>query len=75
MGKHAFSFKVNGKIHSFDKPLLNGSVVEVITKNNSQAKKDWLKLMKTTHAKSKLKAQLKKPGILTSIRNSRKKQS
>lgn len=72
IGKHAFSFRVNGKIHPFDKPLLNGSVVEVITKNISQAKQSWLKLMKTTHARSKLKAQLKKPGILTTIKNSRK---
>lgn len=75
IGKHAFSFKVNGKIHPFDKPLLNGSVVEVITKNSSQAKQDWLKLMKTTHARSKLKAQLKKPGLLTTIKNSRKNKS
>lgn len=67
IGKHAYSFRVNGNIHSFDKPLNNGDVVEVVTRKLSQPKKDWLDLVTTTHAKSKLRAQLKKSGALETI--------
>ena len=73
IGKHSASFRVNGNIHPFDKSLSNGDVVEVITRPLSQAKQAWLSLMKTSHGKSKLKGQLKKPDAITSIRKSRDK--
>ena len=38
IAKHAASFKVNGNIHPFDKPLHNGDIVEVVTKRLPQAK-------------------------------------
>ncbi len=59
VGKHAAGFLVNNKIHPFDKPLENGDLVEVITKRFSKPKPDWLKLVTTSHAKHKLKAQLR----------------
>lgn len=59
IARHAYSFSVNGKIHSFDKPLNNGDVIEVITRKLSQPKSDWQKFVTTTHAKNKLRAQLK----------------
>lgn len=67
VGKHAAGFKVNGKIHPFNKPLENGDVVEVITKKLPQAKKSWLELVKTSHANSKLRSQLRGLGLLESI--------
>lgn len=67
IGKHAYSFRVNGNIHPFDKPLNNGDVVEVTTRKLSQPKKDWLDLVTTTHARSKLRTQLKKSGALETI--------
>ena len=67
IGKHAQSFKVNGSIHPFDKPLHNGDIVEVITKKIPQAKRRWLELVVTSHAKSKLRAQLKQLGLLETI--------
>lgn len=69
VGKHAAGFKVNGKIHPFDKPLHNGDVVEVVTKKIPQAKKAWLPLVKTSHASAKLRAQLRGLGLLESISN------
>ncbi len=59
IGKRAQGFKVNGKIISFTTPLNNGDVVEVITKRFSSPKPAWLDYVKTSHAKSKLKSQLK----------------
>lgn len=67
IGKHAYSFRVNGNIHPFDKPLHNGDVVEVITRKLSLPKQAWLDLVKTTHARTKLRAQLKKLQIIESI--------
>ena len=67
IGRHAYSFNVNGKIRAFDQPLQNGDVVEVITKKSPQIKKTWLELVKTTHARNKLRAQLKRLGLIESI--------
>lgn len=67
IGKHAYSFKVNGNIHSFDKPLQNGDVVEVITRKLSLPKQSWLDLVKTNHAREKLRAQLKKMEVIETL--------
>ncbi len=60
LGSHAYGFKVNGNIHSFDKPLKNGDVIEVMTRVTSHPKSDWLDLVTTMHAKDKLRAYLNK---------------
>lgn len=67
IGHHAYSFRVNGKIHAFDKPLHNGDVVEVITRKLSQPKNDWLELVTTSHARAKLRMQLRKLGLLQAV--------
>ena len=67
IAKNAYSFRVNGKIHPFDKPLQNGDIVEVVTNRLSQPKQAWLKLVTTTHARSKLHGQLKKSGVIEMI--------
>lgn len=67
VGKHAYGFRVNGSIHAFDKPLHNGDVVEVITRKLSSPKQDWLELITTSHAKAKLRMQLRKLGILETL--------
>jgi GTP pyrophosphokinase len=67
IAKHAYGFRVNGKIHPFDKPLQYGDVVEVITNKLAQPKQAWLKLVKTTHARNKLTGQLKKSGVIEMI--------
>ncbi len=60
IGKHAYSFQVNGSIHPFDKPLKNGDVVEVVTRKNVKPKPDWIELVTTGHARDKLRSQLNK---------------
>ncbi|EDK72493.1 metal dependent phosphohydrolase [candidate division TM7 genomosp. GTL1] len=60
VGKHASGFKVNGNIAPFDKPLQNGDVVEVITRRGAQPKQAWLSMVKTSHSKDKIRAQLKR---------------
>lgn len=67
IGKHAYSFRVNGKIHAFDKPLHNGDIVEVVTRKLSQPKQAWLDLITTSHARSKLRQQLRKNGAIETI--------
>lgn len=67
IGKHAYGFRVNGSIHAFDKPLQNGDVVEVITRKSVTPKQTWLDLVTTTHARTKLRAQLRKNGAIESI--------
>jgi len=67
IGRHAYSFRVNGNIHSFDKPLQNGDVVEVVTRKLSLPKQAWLELVKTNHAKEKLRAQLKKLNLIETL--------
>jgi guanosine-3',5'-bis(diphosphate) 3'-pyrophosphohydrolase len=67
IGMHAYSFRVNGNIHPFDKPLQNGDVVEVITRKLSLPKPAWQELVTTSHAREKLRAQLKKLGLIESI--------
>ena len=67
VAKHAYSFKVNGNIHAFDKPLPNGAIVEVVTRKLAQPKPAWLELVKTGHAREKLRAQLKALGIIGTV--------
>lgn len=67
IGKHAYSFRVNGNIHSFDKPLQKGDVVEVVTRKLSLPKQAWLDLVTTGHAREKLRGQLKKLELIQSI--------
>jgi (p)ppGpp synthase/HD superfamily hydrolase len=67
IGKHSYSFRVNGNIHSFDKPLQNGDVVEVITRKLSLPRQAWLDLVKTNHARAKLRAQLKKLEVIETL--------
>jgi RelA/SpoT family (p)ppGpp synthetase len=69
IGKHAYSCQVNGKIHAFDKPLHNGDVVEIMTRKLSQPKQSWQELVTTTHARTKLRMQLRKLGIIETVSN------
>lgn len=67
IGKHAYGFRVNGSIHPFDKPLQNGDVVEVLTRKTVTPRSTWLDNVTTTHARAKLRAQLRKVGAIEGI--------
>ena len=49
--------------------LEKGDVVEVLTRKNSEPKIDWLELVKTSHARIKLRSQLRQRGDLEPIKN------
>jgi GTP pyrophosphokinase len=63
VGRCAYSFRVNGKIHAFDKPLQNGDIVEVITKKTSQPKQSWRQMVTTTYARNRLQSQLRQSSV------------
>ena len=67
IANHAYGFRVNNKIHSFDKPLQNGDVVEVMTRISSHPKSDWKDMVTTTHARNKLRSYLRQTNILGTI--------
>ena len=67
IGRHASGFKTNGSIHPFDKPLHNGDVVEVLLKKTASPKQAWLDLITTSHARSKIRSQLRQLGIIEGI--------
>lgn len=60
IGNHISEAKVNGKMTSFDTPLMNGDIIEIITKKNVIPKKKWLSYVKTASAKKHIQASLKK---------------
>lgn len=62
IAKQAAGFRVNGKMVSFEDRLKHGDTVEIITKRSAKPKSDWLAFVITSHARAKLKAQLKKAG-------------
>ena len=67
IGKHAYGFQINGKMVSFNTKLKNGDIIEVTTRKLAKPKQDWLELVITSHARNKLRAQLKKMGIIGTI--------
>jgi GTP pyrophosphokinase len=69
IAKNAYSFRVNNKIHAFDKPLQNGDIVEVITKRSSQPNQAWRQLVTTSTARNKLQGQLRKSNVIEMINN------
>ncbi|MDR3294188.1 MAG: bifunctional (p)ppGpp synthetase/guanosine-3',5'-bis(diphosphate) 3'-pyrophosphohydrolase [Clostridiales bacterium] len=68
LGNRCTGIKINEKIVPIDTKLQSGDVVEVLTNPNSKGpSRDWLKIVKTTGAKSKIhqffKRQLKDENI------------
>jgi GTP pyrophosphokinase len=60
MAARSYGFRVNGKMVSFATPLKDGDIIEILTKRSMKPKTDWLEWVTSGHARSKLRAQLKK---------------
>ena len=59
IGLKCMGVKVNGKLVSLSHQLKSGDQVEVITSNKQRPRKDWLRFVVTSRAKSKIKSALK----------------
>jgi GTP pyrophosphokinase len=59
VGQHCAGARVNGKIVPLRYQLQSGDTVEIVTTTNQAPSKDWLKLVKTSRAKARIRAYVK----------------
>ncbi len=68
VGNTCVGGKINGKVVPIREKLHSGDSVEIITQNNQKPKRDWLNIVFTSRAKSKIRLALKdlqiKDGLL-----------
>jgi len=55
IGHRCLGAKVDGKMVSLDEQLLNGQLVEILTKKEEKPSQDWLRIVKTSLAKNKIR--------------------
>jgi guanosine-3',5'-bis(diphosphate) 3'-pyrophosphohydrolase len=60
IGNKCVGAKVNERIVRLDYQLRNGDIVQIITLKNSKPSKDWLKFVKTSTAKARIRQWIKK---------------
>lgn len=65
IGKSCVGARVNNKMVKLDYTLKSGDICTIQTKKGSQPKKDWLKIVKTARARSKIRHHLREKGIVS----------
>jgi len=75
IGHRCSGAKVDGKMVSLDEPLQNGQVVEIMTKKEEKPSQDWIRIAKTSLAKSKIREWFKKRETETELRIEEQKQT
>ena len=68
IGLHTIGAKVNGKIVPLASALLSGDSVEIITSANQKPSIDWLKFVKTSRARNKIKKYFKEAQFDQSVK-------
>lgn len=59
LGNRCVGAKVDGKLVPLKYQLVSGDTIEILVAPNQKPNKDWLKLVKTSRAKNKIRAYLK----------------
>ena len=65
IGMSCIGAKVNNKMTTLDYVLKSGDICEILRKKGSTPKKDWLRIVKTARARSKIRQFLREQGIST----------
>ena len=68
IGNSCFGGRVNGAIVPISYKLKSGDMIEIITKNDQSPKRDWLKHVVTSKAKTKIRSSVKDSNINDSIK-------
>ena len=63
IGSHCTGAKINGRLQPLSTKLQSGDSIEITTSPNQTPSRDWLKLVKTSGARSRIKRWLKKAGF------------
>ena len=58
IGNHCTGAKINGKIVGIRHKLTNGDVVEILTSPKQQPKEDWIDIVVSNHARTRIKRAL-----------------
>jgi len=71
IGSRCAGAKVDGKLVSLDYKIRNWQVVEILTsKETKNPNQDWLRIAKTSYARSRIRQQLRKAGVMVgTVRN------
>ncbi len=67
VGIHCAGAKINGRLQPLSTELQTGDMVEIITNPHRTPSHDWLKLVKTSQARSKIRRWLKQAGFEQSV--------
>jgi GTP pyrophosphokinase len=60
LGLHCVGARVNGRMVSLNYQFKNGDIVEIMTRPSAQPSYDWLNLVRTSHAKSRIRGWFRK---------------
>ena len=63
IGSQCTGARINGKVMPLRQQLQSGDQVEILTSTNQKPKQDWLNIVKTSRAKSKIRLALKETQV------------